>query len=202
MAVRSLKAKLRQAFLAEYGINDSSPASTKEYDNEETLEKANFAAAMLVMRMVREDGEPHFIPGYDFLAVGSIGCAYNETSLRSNNITSVITLTELANKTFDHIEYLYLPIPDSVSTDLSSALEQCCDFISRQKHTGNILIHCYKGVSRCVAIVIGYLIQIHGLTYDLAMAKVRLARPQAGPNAGFIRQLQRLAQKDIVYRFT
>lgn len=53
-------------------------------------------------------------------------------------------------------------------------------------------MHCNKGVSRSVAIVAAYLMKARGLSLEEALSTVKRKRPQAAPNAGFVRQLQRL----------
>lgn len=46
------------------------------------------------------------------------------------------------------------------------------------------------GVSRSVTLVVAYIMTVTGLGWQEALAAVRVARPSAGPNLGFQRQLQ------------
>ncbi|KAG7214793.1 hypothetical protein INR49_010685 [Caranx melampygus] len=46
------------------------------------------------------------------------------------------------------------------------------------------------GVSRSVTLVVAYIMTVTGLGWQEALAAVRVARPCAGPNLGFQRQLQ------------
>jgi len=52
-----------------------------------------------------------------------------------------------------------------------------------------ILIHCLKGVSRSVAVVMAYRIWRYWETPQQAFATVRISRPVAWPNDEFFRQL-------------
>jgi protein-tyrosine phosphatase len=53
-----------------------------------------------------------------------------------------------------------------------------------------VLVHCYAGVSRSVTIAVSYLMSTRHLDFKEAMALVKMRRPCAGPNLGFIRQLK------------
>ena len=46
------------------------------------------------------------------------------------------------------------------------------------------------GVSRSVTLVVAYIMTVTGLGWQEALAAVKAARPCAGPNLGFQRQLQ------------
>lgn len=54
----------------------------------------------------------------------------------------------------------------------------------------SVLIHCAAGMSRSVSLVAAYLIAAQGLTPAEAVAAIKKARPIAGPNRGFMEQLE------------
>lgn len=56
--------------------------------------------------------------------------------------------------------------------------------------TGRILVHCNKGVSRSSSMVIAYLMKLHSMTFEHALAFVVERRPMANPNENFRQQLQ------------
>lgn len=58
----------------------------------------------------------------------------------------------------------------------------------------SVLVHCYAGVSRAPAIIMGYLIKNRRLTFDEAMKQMHKEWPKAKPNTNFIRQLQNLSE--------
>ncbi|PWN90208.1 hypothetical protein FA10DRAFT_266696 [Acaromyces ingoldii] len=55
---------------------------------------------------------------------------------------------------------------------------------------GTVMVHCQAGVSRSVAIVTAYLMKTRRLSLKEALALVQSRRSQAGPNAGFMHQLE------------
>lgn len=60
------------------------------------------------------------------------------------------------------------------------------------------------GVSRSVTLVVAYIMTTTGLGWQEALAAVKVARPCAGPNLGFQRQLQEFetTQASQVSRYT
>ena len=56
---------------------------------------------------------------------------------------------------------------------------------------GGVLVHCFQGKSRSVAIATGYLMARRGLSFVDANDAVRAARPQANMNVGFAMELRR-----------
>lgn len=57
-----------------------------------------------------------------------------------------------------------------------------------------LLVHCASGVSRSVSICVAYLMTRGGVSYEDALAAVKMNREQACPNLGFERQLKILEQ--------
>lgn len=64
----------------------------------------------------------------------------------------------------------------------------------RQLVHGKILIHCYQGKSRSVAVCCAYLMRFYEYSLDEALQLVRSVRPAASPNRGFMQQLMGLGQ--------
>jgi len=60
---------------------------------------------------------------------------------------------------------------------------------------GNVLVHCFAGVSRSSTIVISYLMKKLNWSYREALEHVRKQRWVVNPNPGFVRQLKRLETK-------
>ena len=61
---------------------------------------------------------------------------------------------------------------------------------TKQQKQGAVFVHCSRGASRSVSIILAYLICYHGFTYEGALDFVRDGRPEASPNPGFIAQLK------------
>ena len=52
-----------------------------------------------------------------------------------------------------------------------------------------VLVHCAMGVSRSVACVCAFIMRSERCAVETALRSVRVARPQALPNEGFLEQL-------------
>lgn len=92
--------------------------------------------------------------------------------------------------------YLKLEVDDDEGQDMSEAFDQSHAFIAESLAAGhNVLVHCHRGQSRSVAVVINYLLCSGACGgYDEALEVVRKARRHARPNRGFEAQLRDLAR--------
>ena len=61
--------------------------------------------------------------------------------------------------------------------------------------SGNVLVHCFAGVSRSSTIVMSYLMKKLGMTFKEVLDYVRKKRWVVNPNPGFVRQLKRYEMK-------
>ena len=96
--------------------------------------------------------------------------------------------------------YKRIPIYDNSSTDITTVMKECIDFIRRSRHHGGVLVHCNKGVSRSVSVVIAYLMKIEEMSLDDAYKLVHSKRDVAKPNDAFMKQLAILEKKYITER--
>ena len=121
----------------------------------------------------------------DFLYISGYKTASTISDLQKLKITNIINCSGdlCENLYFSDINYLTLNIRDNVSENIECLFFKCINYISETKEkNGRVLIHCYKGVSRSVSIIISYLIFLHKWTYDEAFDFVQLKRPIANPN--------------------
>ena len=133
----------------------------------------------------------------DSLYISSYKTASTVTDLKNLKITNIINCSgdlceNLSNdSSLLNIEYLTLNIRDNVSENIECLFFLCINYINdvREKK-GRVLIHCYKGVSRSVSIVIAYLIYLYKWSYDKAFDFVQSKRSIANPNIGFYLQLK------------
>ena len=89
------------------------------------------------------------------------------------------------------LEYLRVPVQDCVDENISRFFESTCAFIRNvKKMKGRLLVHCNKGRSRSVSLVIAYLMHDMKMTYDEAYAFVSERREEAEPNSAFVQQLK------------
>ncbi|XP_066542226.1 dual specificity protein phosphatase 19 isoform X2 [Hoplias malabaricus] len=127
-----------------------------------------------------------------YLLLGSQDAAHDFGTLRKYRITHVLNVAYGVENAFtDLLIYKTLSILDQPDTDIISHLLDCSQFIDQAKaEKGAVLVHCNSGVSRSVAIVIGYLMSREGLSFDDAFSLVKSKRPTSCPNPGFLEQLK------------
>ena len=129
----------------------------------------------------------------DFLYISGYKTASTPCDLQNLKITNIINCSGdlCENLCFSGIDYLTLNIRDNVSENIECLFFKCINYINEAKEKkGKVLIHCYKGVSRSVSVLISYLIFLNKWTYDEAFDFVQSKRAIANPNIGFYLQLK------------
>eukprot|EP01112_Ceratiomyxa_fruticulosa_P022187 TRINITY_DN8056_c0_g1_i1.p1 TRINITY_DN8056_c0_g1~~TRINITY_DN8056_c0_g1_i1.p1 ORF type:complete len:289 (-),score=22.57 TRINITY_DN8056_c0_g1_i1:106-972(-) len=106
-------------------------------------------------------------------------------------ITHIVNLTPHPNPWPDHFEYLHIPtLQDINSQDIVQYLPKVLDFIrDALLHKGKVLIFSERGVSRCAAFAIGYLMDSYSYTFHEAFLHVHERRYIVELNKGFMNQL-------------
>ncbi|XP_062280020.1 dual specificity protein phosphatase 22-B-like isoform X2 [Scomber scombrus] len=94
--------------------------------------------------------------------------------------------------------YLCISASDHSKQNLMQYFRDSIMFIheSRMKGEG-CLVHCVAGVSRSVTLVVVYIMTVTGRGWVESLAAVRAARPCAGPNLGFLRQLEEFENTEL-----
>lgn len=132
----------------------------------------------------------------DNLYLGNWYDSIDEQLLKNANITRILTLNTENTHTQANIamfkrlgiKYKYIYINDNKHENISAFLDESLAFIKQDKQ--NVFVHCSAGVSRSVSIIIAYLIKEKKMTYDTALHCIRMIRPIANPNSGFVSQLK------------
>jgi len=92
------------------------------------------------------------------------------------------------NTVFDNVTRM----DDTMEQDIIQIVHQMADKLDAALSNGKkVLLHCHAGVSRSAALLIGYLMLKHNMTYDDAFMHIRMKR-NVCPNNNFIRQLRTL----------
>lgn len=173
------------------GAND-----TDDDDDDDRAKKiAALFKAMLTARAVREDSTPvEVTPG---VYVGSVGAAKNVDGLRALGVDHVLCVCNgmpaggfAERGTFVHRS---IEIRDSVDADIAEHFETTREFIrDALARGGRVLVHCFQGRSRSVAVCAMFMMCERGMTLEEAMSAIRAVRPRAMPNSGFMRALEAL----------
>lgn len=133
-----------------------------------------------------------FIEG--FLAVGCEQMAHNVDLLRLENVTHILNLTATAFHPevckSANFKWKRIELRDSLSENLLVHLQDAFAFIDDARACGGrILIHCYAGISRSVAVAIAYIMWLRKLSLSTAVDLVQHHRECASPNLNFMGQL-------------
>ncbi|XP_066578907.1 dual specificity protein phosphatase 22-B [Amia ocellicauda] len=134
------------------------------------------------------------------LYLGNFKDARDREQLSKHNITHVLSIHDSAAPMLQEITYLCIPAADLPTQNLTQYFKESIKFIheSRLKREG-CLVHCLAGVSRSVTLVVAYIMTVTDLGWQDALSAVRAARPCAGPNIGFLRQLEDFENTQIVH---
>lgn len=116
--------------------------------------------------------------------------------LHINNI--VISGKELKKEEHSSFNILELPLDDSFEQEIISYVKIAYKFIKDAIDiSGNVLIHCYSGISRSGSILVGYIMIDKHMTYDEAFSFVKAKYPKLFPNKNFEKQL-RMFESEIL----
>ncbi|KAL5967801.1 Dual specificity protein phosphatase 19, partial [Taenia solium] len=136
----------------------------------------------------------------EVLVQGSQDVAEDFNTLQSRGITHIVNLISnyAENKFEDHFEYLSCTLYDDMQADLVPAITACCSFIRERvlPSQGRLFIHCNVGVSRAPSVLIGCLIKLYRMPFDVAYRTVDNAR-SISPNLNFKMQLRALSEEII-----
>ncbi|XP_065200408.1 dual specificity protein phosphatase MPK-4-like [Planococcus citri] len=128
------------------------------------------------------------------LWLGNLTAALNIPILTKYKITSILTVdTCPLPRTITcspSIDIKFVQVSDLPYEDLLSHFSEMYDFIFQGMEKGNVLVHCYYGVSRSAAVILAFLMKKHSLNFDEALQKLKEKRKIVGPNIGFENQLR------------
>ena len=130
---------------------------------------------------------------------GNIFASENKQYLKKLRVTHILVAGCDLNENFPKdFKYLTLNVDDFESENIYQFFESSYEFIDEcVTNNGIILIHCAAGISRSTTITCSYLMKKNNLTFEEAFKIVKTARPIAGPNSGFQKQLQIWYEKEV-----
>ena len=134
------------------------------------------------------------LPG---LLLGSVKNAADYAGLVRNGVTTVVNATVAMDHFFESkFEYVRVPMEDTKGAGVPEgefrkgvAAVAACVEAERP-----VLVHCFMGASRSVAVVLAYLCWHKGMALDEAYAFVRERRPCAAVNQSFLAWLRAEAE--------
>jgi protein-tyrosine phosphatase len=141
----------------------------------------------------------------DKLYIGNLASSTNLSALKDIGITHIVSVYNGGIEMFpkDFI-YKIININDDPWVNIEDYFDESNDFINESLKNPNakVMIHCQKGVSRSVTLLIAYLLlqtnKINCINYDeiddtieTMLKEVKIQRPIADPNKGFKEELKK-----------
>ena len=123
--------------------------------------------------------------------LGSIDSVYDIAALRKLKIKNIVSvIADFSPPYPDDFNYLVVNALDTTNTNLTKIFDKVNDFIDDSLDDNKaVLIHCYAGRSRSVAVLIAYMIRTYGMKYEDALKSIKNVREIAEPNESFKEQL-------------
>jgi len=129
------------------------------------------------------------------LWIGTFDDASNETLLKLNGITHILSLVG-HRSSIDWVEHKHYPMDDHGKTDIKSALEEISEFIKiGQKGDNKLLVHCQSGQNRSAVVIIAFLMIMNKKTLYRAHRELKKLRPIVQVNVHYAKQLMKLEQE-------
>ncbi|XP_034532912.1 dual specificity protein phosphatase 22-B-like [Notolabrus celidotus] len=132
------------------------------------------------------------------LYLGNLKDARDRELLAKHNITHILSIHDTAAPILEDMTYLCISAADHSKQNLIQFFRDSIMFIHESRLKGEgCLVHCVAGVSRSVTLVVAYIMTLTGRGWVDSLAAVRAARPCAGPNLGFLRQLEEFENTEL-----
>lgn len=95
------------------------------------------------------------------LFIGNIDDANDIEKIKKNDIKGILNCAiECQNRIYGNVEIYKLGLKDDLDENLNNHLDAALDYINKfVRNEKNILVHCHKGRSRSVAVVIAYIMK-------------------------------------------
>lgn len=128
----------------------------------------------------------------DHVLLGGYQQSQDGNGLEYLQVTHVLNCArELPNCFPEVLTYLKLNFLDNNEQDILSHFEDAFEFLDGcYEDNGVCLVHCQQGKSRSASIVAAYLIARRGLSFNVAIERIKAVRPVVKVNKNFAEQLQ------------
>jgi protein tyrosine phosphatase len=137
--------------------------------------------------------------------IGDIASASNKDALQEQGITHILSVYNGCYEIFpDDFKYKIIHINDDIWTDINKYFDESNHFIDMALSgiDTQVMIHCQRGVSRSVTLLIAYLLWKQNKNSKISndeidnninsiIKEIQVHRPIAEPNTGFIKCLKK-----------
>ncbi|CAD8083645.1 unnamed protein product [Paramecium sonneborni] len=128
------------------------------------------------------------------LYLGNLTSLYK--AAQKNQIKVAVSICDqIDTKDIELEQHLCIDLTDKEDSDIQKYFNQTNMFIQENLNKGNVLVHCFVGISRSATIVIAYIMWSQRITFQQAFLLVTSKRSQVYPNKGFRQQLIKYQQE-------
>lgn len=153
------------------------------------------------------------VPG---IFIGDLASASNHTALKEQGITHILSIYNGSYELFpDDFKYKIIHLNDDIWININECFDDSNNFIESALNNNNntkVMIHCQRGVSRSVTLLIAYLLWKQNKENKISVdeidnninniiKEIKVHRPIAEPNDGFIHCLKKYICKLNGYKF-
>ncbi|KAK3703930.1 hypothetical protein LTR37_014148 [Vermiconidia calcicola] len=135
------------------------------------------------------------IPRAGKLFIGGLHALYQKPDLFEkagiSYILSVLDFDIYEAGAFKEYKHLHIKLDDDPNENLLQHFNECVEFVQQGLDSGGgVFVHCAMGKSRSATVCCAYLMQKYDISPEKGLSQVCEGRPVAGPNPGFMEQLQ------------
>jgi protein-tyrosine phosphatase len=129
---------------------------------------------------------------YPGIYVGDWNASLNKEKLEENNIKNILSIVNGCAKNYPaDFNYELIHVNDDDWVNISAHFDRAVEFIKNSlDKKEKILVHCSRGMSRSVSLVIAYMMDVHKMSYEESLSIIKSKRSCANPNPGFETQLR------------
>lgn len=125
-----------------------------------------------------------------YIYITDIEGVNNISLIREKNIVCIVSMTRKSIIKISGIKYYNIMIEDTGSKNFVDDTKYIIDdLINNIQNKEKILVHCFKGISRSVSLVLMILIK-SGMSFYTAWTLIKQKRELANPHPGFISQIK------------
>lgn len=130
---------------------------------------------------------------WERLYIGGQSDAEAVAAKNPNRISTVISLSEIADAQRASVNYLHFPIEDDKPVSVRQ-FDRILDALSENIRWGTVLLNCSQGVSRAPSMAAAYMDAVGYKNIDDALKEIRKLRPFVSPSQLLLNSFRRHLQ--------
>lgn len=130
---------------------------------------------------------------WERLFIGGLADAEQLAAKNPQRITTVISLSDIANAQRASVNYLHFPIEDDKPVSVRQ-FDRILDALMENIRWGTVLLHCAQGMSRAPSMAAAYTDAVGYRNLDAALKEIQQLRPMVSPSQLLLNSIRRHLQ--------